>query len=94
MSSTRLDLPERLDLAATCTLAKDLIARRGGPLDLNAAAVARIGTPGLQVLLSAARTWRADGQILRLTDASPVLQEAVRTLGLDLAELCAEGNLN
>ena len=49
--------------------------------------------PGISVFCrsTAAATWRADGHRLRLTGHSDVLDEAVRTLGLTLDDLTAEG---
>ncbi|MBP1807574.1 STAS domain-containing protein [Rubellimicrobium aerolatum] len=91
MTILTLDLPERLDLAAVGALAQELLSHRGCPLDVNASTVARIGTPGLQVLLSAARTWRSDGHGFRLSNPSPVIEEAARTLGIELDDLMAEG---
>lgn len=62
-----LALPARLDLPAAAPLAAALLARRGAALRLDASACRSIGTPGLQVLLSAAATWRAAGEALVIT---------------------------
>ncbi|HRO16474.1 MAG TPA: STAS domain-containing protein [Paracoccus sp. (in: a-proteobacteria)] len=91
MGARTLTLPGRLDATAAAPLRETLMSLRGAALDLRADQVERIGTPPLQVLLSAAATWRADGCRLRLTDPSEALDEAVRTLGLALDDLTAEG---
>lgn len=75
-------LPARLEGEALETLRVDLLARRGGDLDLSGAEVARLNGLGLQALLSAFRTWREDGFRLRVADPSPTLLDAFARLGL------------
>ena len=91
MRARVLTLTSRLDATAAMPLLDALLSRRGTPLDLRVDHVERVATLPLQVLLSAAATWRADGHRLRLTGHSDVLDEAVRTLGLTLDDLTAEG---
>ena len=55
MGARILTLPAQLDATA---LAEALLAKRGRPLDLRAGQVELVGTAALQVLLSAAATWR------------------------------------
>lgn len=91
MRARTLTLNSRLDATAATSLLNALLTKRGAPLDLRVDQVERITTPALQVLLSAAVTWRADGHRLRLTSSSEALAEAVRTLGLTLGDLTSEG---
>lgn len=84
-----MPLPARLVDAAA--LAEALLSRRGQPLELQAGEVQQVGTAAIQVLLSAAATWRADGHSLRLTPPSAVLDDALATLGLHPDALTYEG---
>ena len=92
MRAKTLTMAARLDATAAKPLLDALLTRRGAPLDLRIDHVERITTSPLQVLLSAAATWRADGHRLRLTGCSEVLSEAVQSLGLSLDDLTAEGS--
>ena len=80
-----MTLPSELDIKAAAPLAAGLIAARGADLALDAAQVERIGAQCLQVLLSAAATWGADGQELAIEVPSAAFTEAVRIAGLDLS---------
>ncbi|PIP97591.1 MAG: hypothetical protein COW75_05070 [Rhodobacterales bacterium CG18_big_fil_WC_8_21_14_2_50_71_9] len=75
-------LPESLDAAAAPGLLDSLRSLRGGPVEINAAQVKRLGGQCAQVLLSAAATWRADKARLTLIEPSPELAEALRLMGL------------
>jgi chemotaxis protein CheX len=79
--SAALALPAHLDLVAAAPLRSEILARRGRPLDLDGAAVERLGGLCLQVLLAARATWTADDQPFRLLAPSPELREAISTLG-------------
>ena len=72
-----LTLEAVLDLAAAAPLRASLLAHRGQDLDLDGALVRRVGGQCLQVLLSAERTWRADGRTLRLRNPSQPCREAL-----------------
>ncbi|WP_312597550.1 STAS domain-containing protein [Brevundimonas sp.] len=76
-----LVLPEILDLKAAAPLKAELVARRGQDLVLDASGVQRLGGLCLQVLLSAARTWAADGVNLRLGSVSQPLGEQWAAFG-------------
>ena len=58
-----------------------LLARRGEPLALGASAVERLGGLSLQVLLSAARSWAADGHQLIVSPVSDAFVEQCRAFG-------------
>lgn len=74
-------LNEILDLKAAEVLREDLIAAKASALHVDASKVQRLGGLCLQVLLSAQRTWAADGEHFRVVDASPDFLEGLRTFG-------------
>ncbi|HYC73375.1 STAS domain-containing protein [Brevundimonas sp.] len=63
-------LPAVLDIQAVDALRTRLLGARGGPLTLDGSSVERLGGLCLQVLLSAQRTWAADGHPLVVSPAS------------------------
>jgi len=77
----RVALAEVLDLAAAEPLRAELLAHRGGPLEIDGSAVQRVGGLCLQVLLSARSTWEADGQPLAFAGRSDALHDALLTIG-------------
>jgi chemotaxis protein CheX len=86
-----LRLAAALDLNAAAPLAAELLARRGQPLALDGAHVARIGGQCLQVLLAARATWAADGRPFSLIEPSSDLLDALTLLGA--ADLCSHPSL-
>ncbi|WP_182085031.1 STAS domain-containing protein [Aureimonas sp. ME7] len=76
-----------LDVRAATPLHRELSDLRGQPIVVNAQGVERIGGQCAAVLLSAARSWRGDGQDFELTEASEGFEEGWQLLGLDMAEL-------
>lgn len=65
-----LILSDVLDLNAAEPLKAELLALRGHPVVLDASAVQRLGGLCLQILLSAKKTWAADGVNLSLGSVS------------------------
>lgn len=55
-----VELPEVLDLKAATPLTVEFLTLRGRPVHVDASNVQRLGGQCLQVLLSAAMTWKAD----------------------------------
>lgn len=84
-----MTLPSELDIKAAAPLAAEFIAARGADIALNASQVERVGAQCLQVLLSAAATWSADGLELSLEEPSPAFVDAVAIAGLDLSHFTA-----
>ncbi|MNE37392.1 hypothetical protein D3C77_226940 [compost metagenome] len=78
-----------LDLRAAAPLKAELMAARGQALTLDASAVERLGGQGLQVLLSAIRTWRADGCALTFLNVSEALAVQWRQFGASPDDLSA-----
>jgi chemotaxis protein CheX len=81
MSTASLTLPEVIDSASVSGLRGALLEHRGQDLNVDASLVRRIGGLGLQVLISAARTWEADGHSLRLESPSPAFTDILRLTG-------------
>ena len=76
-----MELPETLDLKAAGPLQVALLDVRGAAIDIDASKVQRLGGLCLQVLLSAAETWAADGHPLKISAASPAFAEGARRMG-------------
>lgn len=93
VAPTPFELPERFDSAAARNVLDAFKLRRGTDLTVDAGAVRRVGAQGLQILLSATRTWQADGYALSLENASAELLEAAHLLGLSTSELSISGSL-
>jgi chemotaxis protein CheX len=77
-----LTLPEVLDMVAAAPLLEAFLGRRGQPLQIDGAAVQRLGGQCLQVLLAARAAWAADGQSFVLGTASEELFSTLELLGL------------
>ena len=90
MSGARHALPGRLDLSTAGELAAALRGHEGSDLTLEAGGVTHLGTPGVQVLLAARRSWREAGRALSIADADPGLEEQLGQLGLSLSDLTVE----
>ena len=71
-----------------------LRARRGAAMEIDASEVVEIGTPCLQVLLSAAASWRADGWALAVVEPSSDFFVALGHLGLGTRRLSGRGSRN
>ncbi|MET0257768.1 MAG: STAS domain-containing protein [Methylobacterium sp.] len=82
-----LTLAPVLDLTAAAALHAALLARRGAPLGLDAAEVRRLGGQCLQLLVSARKTWDADGLALTFTATSPAFDRDLALLGCSIADL-------
>ena len=87
MSNSPFTLPAVVDFASAAALRSGLLEHRGSDLEVDAAAVQRIGGLGLQILLSAARSWRSDGLKFAITGASTPFNEVLSLTGAaDLPE--------
>jgi chemotaxis protein CheX len=76
-----LILADSLDVTAAAPLHRDLLARRGQPVILDASQVRRIGGQCLQVLLSAEATWAADGEAFTIVDPTDELTDGLTLMG-------------
>jgi len=79
-----LQLGPVLDLNAAGPLVGELVALRGRDLEVDASAVERLGAQCLQVLLSARRTWDADGAAFAVVSASDEFTATLALLGAPL----------
>ncbi|MEE4120048.1 MAG: STAS domain-containing protein [Paracoccaceae bacterium] len=86
-----LPLPARLDLSTAAMLAEGLRAHQGADLALDAGDLTHLGTPGLQVLLSACRSWGAAGHALSIENAPETLAEQLAQFGLSEDDLVTTG---
>jgi chemotaxis protein CheX len=76
-----IELPDALDLPAAGRLAESLLKLVGEDLAIDASKVQRLGASCLQVLLSAARTWKAENTSLTLANGSERFIDDLRLLG-------------
>lgn len=85
-----LQLSARTEVMEIVGLTQQAAAMRGAALDLDAAAVSRIGALYGQFLISIARTWRKDRKPLRILNLPESACADLKTLGL-LESLPIEG---
>ncbi|WP_213545937.1 STAS domain-containing protein [Vannielia litorea] len=89
-ASLRLSLPERLDLPAAAPLREAVLEHAGKPLVLDASACESLGTPGLQVLLAAAKSWREANTDLSVEGMSEACEAQLAIFGLTPQDLCSK----
>lgn len=80
-------LDEKITGQAAARLKQGLLAKRGQPLHIDAGNVIGIDTQGFEVLLAAAKLWRADQVALAYTMISEPMQRGLEILGLSRADL-------
>jgi len=79
---TILKLPKVLDLNAAGRLHEQVLAHRGADIDIDASDVGRVGAQCIQVLLSAAISWRAENLCFRVGKASAAFVKTLEILGI------------
>lgn len=77
-----LKLPQVLDLNAAGRLHEEVLAHRGADIDIDASEVGRVGAQCVQVLLSAAISWRAEDLCFKVAQASDVFNKTLELLGI------------
>ena len=84
MDQSKIALPASLDLAAAEALKEMLIAAvdKGGDLVIDGSGVEKVGTPCIQLIVSASRTLRESGHSMKLEEPSEALGAALAELGL------------
>jgi anti-anti-sigma regulatory factor len=82
-AAAALRLPASLDLPAARPLAAALLEHRGQPITIDASAVGQIGAQCVQVLLSAKRTWDADGVSLSIVNCAARMIEDLKLIGIE-----------
>ena len=88
-SAALVELPDVLDIKAAAPLASEFLAVRGKAVSLDGSRVKRLGAQCLQVLISAATTWKADGVALAVVNASGDFTCGLARLGVSLADINA-----
>lgn len=78
-----IELTENLDMPLAGPLAEAFGKLVGRPVAIDASRVNRLGASCVQVMLAAARTWKAQGDELSLRNASPRFLEDLGLLGLE-----------
>lgn len=91
MPDDRLYLPEHFDGTTVSQVSAELLKRRGQAVELNVERVKTAGALGLQVLASASKQWRADGESFDVVGTSDELTQAADILGLSHDELGLSG---
>jgi anti-anti-sigma regulatory factor len=88
METVELTLPAQLDIGALQSLKEELLAAAalGGELAIDGSQVERAGTPAVQLLLAAARSFSRNDRRFALLSPSQTLSAAFTDLGLS-AEL-------
>jgi chemotaxis protein CheX len=76
-------LPDLMDLSTAATLRQMLLERRGADLALDASNVRKVSAVGLQLVISAAKTWRADGHDFRIEAPTRQMRDAFDIMGFD-----------
>jgi chemotaxis protein CheX len=82
MNTKTVVLPNILDLKAAGPLTEKLLPLRGHDLLIDASQVERVGGQCLQVLISAASTWQADGATADILNPSDGFVEGLAALGM------------
>lgn len=90
-TQNELVLPERFDSSTAASVLAGFKSHRGNTLIVDASAVRRVGAQSIQILVSASRTWRTDGNVLSVQNPSAELIEAACLLGLPSSELSFPG---
>ena len=88
--TTRLDAKGRtvvaldaaLDVTQATSLKGTFVALRGKDIVVDASEVQHLGAQCGQILISARKTWSADGRAMRVEKASAGFLEGLRLLGL------------
>ncbi|WP_172330927.1 STAS domain-containing protein [Mangrovicoccus sp. HB161399] len=78
-----LVLPARMDYAGVEALYAEIKEARGEDVALDGSQVKHLGAAGLQLLLSAWKSWDRDGHSLSVASPSAKFSEHLEMLGLD-----------
>lgn len=92
-AAAALTLPEALDSSWAGNLKDMLLAHRGTPIVVDAGQVRRTGMQAVQILISAAQTWKADGQNYVVTNPTQEFLDTIALAGLSREQLLVEGCL-
>ena len=90
-SSHTLTLPERLDYAACETLAKDIAAKAGTPLQLEATSVRFLGALAAEIILRGQAEWASQELPFWVSDRSEAFTSGLQNLGIPENAINQEG---
>ena len=82
-----LKLPAVLDLNAASRLHEQVLALKDKNVAVDASEVARIGTQCIQILLSAARSWRSMDMTFSVNQSSDAFAKTLQLLGITDEEM-------
>jgi chemotaxis protein CheX len=82
-----LKLPAVLDLNAASRLHEQVLALKDKNVAVDASDVARIGTQCIQILLSAARSWRSMDMTFSVNQSSDAFAKTLQLLGITDEEM-------
>ena len=88
-----VELSPHLGGAAVEALLEQLSSHRGANLVVDASKVKRVGAQCLQVILSASRTWAAEGVGFRIDSPSERFSDVASGLGLDEIQKLSSENV-
>lgn len=91
-SAHSITLSPVLDLNEAVGLHGQLLALRGHDVLIDATAVQRCGTPCIQVLMSAAKTWEEDEKSYQFSGVSDAFEKTVQLIGINIDHLLAKEN--
>jgi chemotaxis protein CheX len=77
-----LKLPAVLDLTAASRLHEQVLALQEENIAVDATEVSRVGAQCIQVLLSAAESWRVAGRTFSVNQASEAFAKSLQLLGV------------
>lgn len=82
-----LKLPAILDLNAASRLHEQVLALKDKNVAVDASDVTRVGTQCIQILLSAARSWRAMDMTFSVNQSSDAFAKTLQLLGVTDEEM-------
>ena len=82
-SDSSFALPAKMDVDAAHRLKGTLLRHRNQPLSIDASDVQQMSTLCLQVLLSAQKSWRREGNGFVVRNPSPAFRDSVALLGAE-----------
>lgn len=77
-----LKLPETMDVARARAVANDLSQHRGEDLKMDASDVTKMSALAVEVLLSGAKQWQADGKTFAIAPSSEAFLTTLNDLGV------------
>jgi chemotaxis protein CheX len=89
-AAKKLSLEKVLDLNEASTLHTKLMAMRGSDVSIDGSPVERAGALGIQVLMSAAKTWEAEKHSFKFSKMSDALVKTMQLIGINYEHMLAK----